>query len=380
METKKKSISIHPLWLRLGAVTLPLALVILFQILKENQGVMSGWVFGVMAPLEQALGRLWSLFPFSVAEALTALFLAGCVFWLIRAVALLCRRREVLFFLRRLLALVSAWLWLWAGLCWMWNAAYYVPTFAQREGLDTAPSSVEELAAVTEYFARQAAALSTQVDRDEEGHFVESLPDCFSRGPEIYRNIVLEFPSLNIEPVKAKPLFCSRLQSILGFTGVYFPFTGEANVNIDAPACLVPATIAHEMSHQRMVASELEANFVGIVACTSCDDVTFRYSGYLMGLINLCNALYSVDPDAWRAISGRYFNRELSIDWQDNNQYWEALRSPVEDAAGEMYDSFLKSNDQELGIRSYGACVDLLVNYFLFTPVPVIESTRTSTQ
>ena len=36
----------------------------------------------------------------------------------------------------------------------------------------------------------------------------------------------------------------------------------------------------------------------------------------------------------------------------------------MEDAAEEMYDSFLKSNDQELGIRSYGACVDLLVHYF----------------
>lgn len=364
METKKKSISIHPLWLWLGAVTLPLALVILFQILKGNQGVISSWVWFVVSPLEQALGRLWSIFPFSVAELLAALFLTGCVVWLVRAVVLVFRQRKPLLFLRRLLALASAWLWLWAGLCWMWNAVYYVPTFAQREGLDTAPSSVEELAAVTEYFARQAATLSTQVDRDEDGHFVESLPDCFSRGPEIYRNIVLEFPSLDITAVRAKPLLCSRLQSFLGFTGIYFPFTGEANVNVDAPACLVPATIGHEMAHQRMVASELEANFVGIAACVSSDDLTFQYSGYLMGLIQLCNALYPADPDAWRTISGQYFNPELSIDWQDNNEYWKALESPLEDAAEDVYDSFLKSNDQELGIRSYGACVDLLVNYY----------------
>ena len=63
----------------------------------------------------------------------------------------------------------------------------------------------------------------------------------------------------------------------MGFTGVYFPFTGEANVNVDAPACLVPATIAHEMSHQRMVFSELEANFVGIAAAVSCGDPVFQY-------------------------------------------------------------------------------------------------------
>ena len=137
---------------------------------------------------------------------------------------------------------------------------------------------------------------------------------------------------------------------------------------MDAPACLVPATIAHEMAHQRMVASELEANFVGIAACASCEDPVFQYSGYLMGLIQLCNALYSAAPDRWYAIAEEFFTPELAADWRDNNEYWAALSSPVEDAAGEVYDSFLKSNDQQLGIRSYGACVDLLVARFSGEP------------
>ncbi len=364
METKNHNVQIRKGWFRLGAVTLPLALLILFELLKTRQDLMSVWVFRVMAPVERFLGRLWSLCPFSVAEVLTALFLLGCAVWLIRALVLVCRFRAPLPFLRRLIALGTAWLWLWAGLCWLWNAAYYVPSFAQREGLETGPYSVEALTAVTEYFARQTAALASQVPRDEGGHFAADLSDCFDKGPEIYRNIGRKFPSLGMKPVKAKPLLCSRLQSILGFTGIYFPFTGEANVNVDAPACLVPATIGHEMSHQRMVASELEANFVGIAACTSCDDIVFQYSGYLMGLIQLCNALYSVAPDAWYDISGRIFTPELSVDWTDNNAYWAALDSPVEDVAGDVYDSFLKNNDQALGIRSYGACVDLLVHYY----------------
>ena len=61
-------------------------------------------------------------------------------------------------------------------------------------------------------------------------------------------------------------------------------------------------------------------------------------------------------------IAGETFTPELFIDWKENNDYWAALESPVEEAAGDVYDSFLKSNNQELGIRSYGACVDLLVN------------------
>lgn len=345
-------------------LALPLGLVWLFEGLKTNQSFMEKWVFSVMAPLEQALGRFWAILPFSVAELLTVLFLAGNLILLIRSVVLLLLQRSVRHFMGRLLILAGAWLWLWAGLCWLWNAAYYAPSFSERSGLELRPYSVEELAQVTELFAENAARLSSQVERNSQGHFDQDLSECFGRGVSVYDNLSREFPFLSIPSTRAKPLACSRLQSILGFTGVYFPFTGEANVNVDAPACLIPATIAHEMSHQRMVASELEANFVGIAACTSCDDVVFQYSGYLMGLIQLCNALYSVSPQTWYDIAERTFTPQLSTDWNDNNAYWAALSSPVEDAAGDVYDSFLKGNDQELGIRSYGACVDLLVAYY----------------
>ena len=351
-------------WRWAGALCIPAALSVLFQLLHSKQAVMNFWVFHVMGPGERLLGRLWSLVPVSVMEWLIALFLAGNLVWLVRAVAGLVRRRGLGRFFRQLLALGAAWLWLWCAFCWMWRAAYYADTFARRSGLSDRACSVEELAAVTRYFAQNAARLAGQVPRDGEGHFAADRETVFQTGLEVYENLTREFPCLAMDSVRAKPILFSRLQSRLGFTGMYFPFTGEANVNVDAPACLVPETIAHEMAHQRMVASELEANFVGIAACVTGEDATYRYSGYLMGLIQLCNALYDVAPQTWQAIARSTFTAELSQDWQDNNQYWAAMRSPVEDRAEQVYDSFLKGNGQSLGIRSYGACVDLLVTYF----------------
>ena len=364
METKPKR-TLHPRTIALAAaLALPLLLVGLFQLWKDDPALMEGWVFGWMAPLEQALGRLYAPVPFSVGEFLLALLLGGSLVWLIRALILAARRRAGRPLLRRLAALLAVWLWLWAGVCWLWSAAYQVPSFAQRAGIETGPYSAETLARVTDLFAQNAARLAGQMARDEEGHFAESRSDCLERSLTLYDNLTREFPFLSMESVAPKPIFCSRLQSALGFTGVYSPFTGEANVNMDAPACLFPATVAHEMSHQRMVAREQEANFVGIAACIASDDPVFQYSGWLMGLIHLCNALYSVSPDTWYAIAGARFTPELSQDWNDNNAYWDAFDSPVEDAATDAYDSFLKGNGQELGIRSYGACVDLLVAYF----------------
>ena len=328
-------------WRWAGVLCIPAALSVLFQLLHSKRAVMNFWVFHVMGPGERLLGRLWSRVPVSVMEWLIALFLAGNLVWLVRAVAGLVRRRGLGRFFRRLLALGAAWLWLWCAFCWMWRAAYYADTFAQRSGLSDRACSVEELAAVTRYFAQNAARLAGQVPRDGAGHFAADRETVFQTGPEVYENLTREFPCLAMDSVRAKPIFFSRLQSRLGFTGMYFPFTGEANVNVDAPACLVPATIAHEMAHQRMVASELEANFVGIAACVTGEDVTYQYSGYLMGLIQLCNALYDVAPQTWQAIARSTFTAELSQDWQDNNQYWAAMRSPVEDRAEQVYDSFL---------------------------------------
>ena len=54
----------------------------------------------------------------------------------------------------------------------------------------------------------------------------------------------------------------------------------------------------------------------------------------------------------------------MKLDLQENNRYWAQFESPVQTVTDAVYEGFLQSYDQELGMRSYGACVDLLVNYY----------------
>ena len=351
-------------------LALPLLLLGLFFLLRGSQSVMDAWVFRILAPAAQALGRLCSHVPFSVVELLITALIAGSLIWLIYAVVRFCRQKTGTAFLRRILVLVTVWLWGLAAFYWMWNAVYYAQTFSQRTGLTGGQHSPQELAIVTDFFAWNAARTAGGIQRDEELHWDEDLDDIIARGPHIYDNIVQEFPVLEMESVPVKPFFFSRLQSTIGFTGMYSPFTGEANINADAPICKIPATIAHEMSHQRMIASEQEANFVGIAACISSDDAVYQYSGWLSGLSYLSNALYAISPDTWYSITERRFTPEVSTDWNDNRDYWASFESPVEDVADSAYDSFLKHNGQTLGVQSYGACIDLLIAYYL----PVIQS------
>ena len=356
-------------YLKLGIAFLPpLLLTILFYSLKSNASLMDVWVHQYMAPVMQTVGAFWSLLPFSVAEVFIALFLAGSFLWLVRALVLLLKRREGKVFLKRLVAFGCVLAWLWAIFCWTWNCTYYAPGFAEKNGLRKDPYSPEQLLQVTAYFAVQAARLSTQVPREDDLSFSKPLSECFEEGMAVYDNLCGVYPDLALSHRQAKPILCSRLQSFLGYTGLYFPFTGEANVNVDQTPALVPFTIAHEMAHQRMVASEDECNFLGVLACISSDNVVFQYSGYLMGLIYLTNALNAISPELMNEVMRKTFTGELSKDWGDNYRYWQALKTPVREAANEVmdevYDGYLKSQGQTLGLMSYSACVDLLVNYF----------------
>ena len=347
---------------------MPLLLTFLFYTLKSNTPLMDTWVHQFMAPAMQGAGAFWRLFPFSVAEVFIALFLVGSVLWLVRAFLLLAKKREGKAFLKRIMAFGCVLVWLWAIFCWTWNCTYYAAGFAEKNGLHKDPYTPEQLLQVTAYFAVQASRLSTQVPRNGDLSFAKPLRECFEEGEAVYDNLCQVYPGLSLSHRQAKPILCSRLQSFLGYTGLYFPFTGEANVNVDQTACLVPFTIAHEMAHQRMVASEDECNFLGVLACVSSGNVVFQYSGYLMGLIYLTNALNDLSPELMNEVMGKTFTDELRRDWNDNYLYWQSLKSPAREAASEamdqVYDGYLKSQGQTLGLMSYSACVDLLVNYF----------------
>jgi len=155
----------------------------------------------------------------------------------------------------------------------------------------------------------------------------------------------------------------SLLMSNMNFTGVFFPITGEANLNVHCPQSFLPATLAHEIAHQRGVAAEDEANFVAVMACLKSEDPAFIYSAALLAYIHLGNALHSADYEAWENL---YYQIDdaVQMDLRENNEYWARFETKTAEISERVYSGFLMNNGQELGIKSYGACVDLLVAYY----------------
>lgn len=175
--------------------------------------------------------------------------------------------------------------------------------------------------------------------------------------------IAKKFPEMTYRYPSVKSVYAPQIMSFFGVSGIYFPFTGEANVNMHPPAYLLPGTICHEMAHQIGFASEDEANFVAYLACRLNPDPAFQYSGNYMAMKYAMNRLKKVKPKAYKKLE-RLYSAGLKQDLAENRRYWQSFQNPIEVFSSWFYDLFLRANDQRDGIKSYSKVVELLMSEF----------------
>lgn len=337
---------------------------LLFHILKGNKGLMTFIADNVTSHIKSFLMKISYLFSFSLAEPMVIIVVVGILIILIVYVCRIIRGGNRLSSLwKLLLILTSGTLSIYSVLCFMFGVNYYADNFQNRSGIYSSECTVDELYELTVRFAEKASEYGKGIERNSENVFSVSQDDFFSESVYVYSDVEEKYPFLFQTSYVPKKLLLSKLLSYTNFTGFYFPFTAEANINSDAPDFLMPFTIAHEMAHQRGVASEDEANFVGILACITCGNDVYTYSGYLGGYIYLSNALYSANYELWQLARER-LSDECIADLTYNSSYWSEYMTPVAKVSEAVYDDFLKSYGNESGTRSYGEVVDLLTAYF----------------
>ena len=339
--------------------------VILQRALRGNRELMRVLSVRMVQPVHHFLAAATNRVPFSVAEVLILAATAALILLTLDTVRRLIFRKGRLAVLGKyLLTVASVGLAVYAGFCLLWGVYYYGDDFMERSGFETREISVEELEKVTVWFASLANSYSSQVPRDSDGVCASDRAAVLEKSETLYQNAEEACPELAGPAVRAKPFFFSKLLSLTDFTGFFFPFTAEANVNTDAPASEFAATVAHELAHQRGVAKEQEANFCAVYASLLDGDPDYCYSACLMAYTHLSNALYSAEPGAWQMIR-QGLNENVERDLERTRQYWKQYETPIQTVSNAVYEGFLFSYDQTLGLKSYGACVDLLVCYYL---------------
>jgi hypothetical protein len=316
---------------------------------------------GVYPLVARVASAVTGYVPFSVAEMSVALGVVGLALALARAWRRRRQRGRKPPLAVRVARLLGAAALVVLAFDVLWGFNYDRQPVSDLLGYDMSPGRPEELASLASGLLAEAARLREGLPEDAAGTL--RLPD----GRRAVRRASLGYAAGALErlPVPALPghpkmMVLSPLMSYLGITGIFIPFTFEANVNGTLPDWEVPFTACHELAHQRGFAREEEANYVAYLACRAHPDRDFRYSGAFRAALYALVALAGADRAAYgplRAGLPAPLGRDLAAlaAWRTRYESrWADVQEKVNDA-------YLKTQGQAEGVRSYGRMVDLLL-------------------
>jgi hypothetical protein len=345
--------------LKLAIISIVPVIVFLNTILKKwPEGVEKIYSTGFNRNIRQVLSIVTGVVPFSLAEILVILLFLVLVL-LVAKIFIKIKSGDMLHAVINLVTYLSA---LYIIFMVFWGFNYNRLSFDKIANLKLEKSSEQDLYLLCQDLIKRANTLRPQVEESSQGVMIISggYKDVLRRTKDGYDKASLVFKELGGKYGTPKPILLSKQLSYTGITGIYIPYTGEANVNINITDLLLPATAAHEAAHQRGFAREDEANYIAYLTCTLNKDIDFQYSGTMLALIYSMNALYDKDVTAYRELTKTYYDG-VKKDLKFDSEFWAKYEGKVEEFSDKINNSYLKSNGQEDGVQSYGRMVDLLL-------------------
>lgn len=361
----KKSL---PLWLKWCFCAIPAAIgaLMYFLLPRFPQFTEHAVTRGLFRIVGFPLAWLISVIPFSVAEVLLVLsvpaVLTALILWIRRMVKVNGKLR----FLERS-GRFLAWCLSLVFLLYMVMHGGNFSRLSTGELLEL-PSRTytkEDLYTLTSDLAAKASQARERLSEDENGCITLSVSrsDLLLMADDGYHALEGKYPFLKAATWRVKPVMLSHWWSYTGIVGIYIPWLGEANLNVDVPDNNLAFSAAHEVAHTMGFAKEDECNFLAWLSCSASDQPDYAYSGYLSAFVYCSNALYKADKELWKQA---YSNCSAGVlrDLTQNNTYWDQFEGKVQEVSNNLNDSFIKVNGVESGVLSYDEMVALLLRYY----------------
>ena len=311
--------------------------------------------------------NIWSfisgLFPFSLGEMGLYAFAATLIFYFFYIISSLFYRGKRLYLLtRRAISLVCVVFLLGSIFILNWALNYARLPLCNTMGIETGKYSAEELYEVSSILASRANELREKVNEDENGVFTlkTSKEAILREVADVYESCAPDYLKKVRSGAPAKGVLAKNLLSTFETTGIFSPFTYEANLNMQMPESYFPATVAHEYAHLQGFAREDEANFISWYVARKSDNADFAYSAYLLALTYAINSLYSSSHELYAELYAT-LSEGVVRDLRDNSAYWDEFDTELSEKANEVYSDYLKSSGISDGSKSYGRMLDLIL-------------------
>lgn len=246
--------------------------------------------------------------------------------------------------------------WILTGVACIWflytgiyGLNYHAGPIATDIRLIVTEYTLEEMEHATIYYRDLANNLADQVQRDGSGDVIYPEFEVLAQqAGDGFRTLTYDYTYSIFagSTLPVKKLGWADWYTAKGVSGKTMGITGEAAVNPDIPAVIMPYAMCREMCHRMCIANEEDSAFAAFLAGHANSSKEFQYSAYLMAYRYCYNALYDQgSADATTAAA--------RIDSEANANLKHDLK---------VYDSFCKGRTSD---TSNSLVADLLVSWHI---------------
>lgn len=343
---------------------------ILLFLAGQSTDFVENWYVAIFYPrLSKILQYTSNWFPFSLGDwlyaALAIWLLVRLIRWGYRLLSLHQKWACVLAGLNRLLQ-IGLMGYVFFQLFWGFN--YKRSGIASQLSLNPSKYGLQEITLLTNELIDSANFYRRKIGNKQLP--VMTKQQLIGAAQNAYQTATNQFPFLNHTVQSVKYSLWTPLGDYIGFSGYFNPFTGEAHIRPDLPGILNPFIVCHEIAHQMGYASESEASFVGYLAAKSSQNPYLQYSMYLDLLSYSLNEQYllyaKTNFSAFESVIQQNKQRMDSLvkkDRADIRNFFNARKNVISPISNDLYDQFLKLNEQVAGIDSYNEVIAWLISY-----------------
>lgn len=339
-------------------LALPLQIILVKWIGSYPELVEKYYSNGIYPVLSQFLRTLFGWIPISIGDILyfSLFILAGRYLFKQRKNI----KQKPLAFLKNIAIALSITYFLFHLL---WGMNYYRLPITEKLEIEK-EYTINELQVFTKYLIGKSNHYQIKITGDsiDPVKMPYSKKEIFQKTKQGYTSLKEMYPDFEYKKPSLKSSLFSLPLTYMGYGGYLNPFSNEAQVNGKTPLFRLPTVSGHEVGHQLGYSAEDATNFIGFLVTAKNEDDYFKYAAYSNSLAYCLSDLSRKDSIKFKETI-QDLNPGVKKNFKEVAEFWEKYENPLEPVFKSIFNTFLKANNQEEGIKSYNSVVGLLISY-----------------
>lgn len=338
---------------------------------KQNpQGVEDIYSTAIYPVISSGISILSGFANFSLAEVIIVFSIVFFFFYIVLFIMKIAqlhkekRRYQIYLLFVNIGIVITVLVFLFNVLC---GLNYYRIRPAEAMGLDVSSVTEDQIYEMASQLVNDANMLRQEVEQAEDGTMKLSLSkeETLFQSQRIMNNLsqTSDLKRLSGSYSQPKGVRFSGVLSAFGINGFFFPYTYEANINMDLPDYMIPSSMIHEQIHVRGYMREDDTNFITYLCAMQSGDSTFQYSATMMVLEHSIYLMEAAgDPRAEILIDA--LSPEVIKDMEAGQQYHKDHQGVFFFIGQMVSNTFLKFSNQEKGVATYQEVVRMVAAYY----------------